>query len=364
MVHEKNILEKKVLEATSDLESREEQMNDLREQLETTKSRSIPNQTKTAESSKAVQRYIQELMAENADKSNKIISLQQSLLEMVGNAEKDKIASMELRRRHEEALQQLRDVTVNYDFERRNSLKMTEKMRKQTDQIKQGDDLRRELFELKLRLSEMREERDEAREELREFRNVTEALNAKFDCVRQEKDQAIEFQEVCSSTVFELKEEKEVLHLKLQEAYLDLNDLRRKNMRLTEDCKSLKGQRDVLMQEREMAVNERVVAEKERDEAVRMKHDLQQSRDESIEAQIRINKALHDDYCKLHEEMDIVRADLRMITEQNELQRLKLREFENANQIVPMKAENAETEPGCAEGEVLDKSEVRLCHFF
>ena len=336
IVHEKNALEKNFLKATNALQDQQQQVEDLREQLEVTKTMPAANHTKPNESSRAVQKYIQELMAENADKSNRIIFLQQSLLDAVGNAEKNRLSYIELQRRHEEVLQQLRDVTINYDWERRNSRRMTEKMRKQTDQIKQGEDLHREIFNLKLRISEMQEQRDEAREELREFRNVTEALNAKFDSVRQEKDQAVEFQEVCSSTVFELRKKEGILQSRLQEAYLDLNDVKRKNMRLTQENQTLRDQRDVLLQEREMTISERNSAVKERDEAMRLKKELQESRDEAIEAQLRINKVLHDDYCKLHEEMDVVRKDLRMITEQNERQRLKLREYENANQIAPV----------------------------
>ena len=321
------------MEAKIELESQQQQMEDLREQLEMKKTRSLPSHTKA---SQAVQRYIQELMAENADKSNRIISLQESLLHAVGSAEKERIANIELQQRHENILQQMRDLTINYDWERRNSRKMTEKMRKQTDQIKQGEDLRREIFELNLRLTEMQDERDEARDELREFRNVTEALNAKFDSVREEKEQAIEFQEVFSSTVSELRDNEEILQSKLQEAYLELNDLKRKNMRLTQECKTLKQQRDAVLNEREMTIIERNNAIRERDEALRLKKELQQSRDEAIEAQLRINKVLHDDCFKLHEEMDVIREDLRMITAENERQHLQLREYESANQMAPM----------------------------
>jgi len=336
MVHEKNALEKKFMEATTDIESKQQQLKDLKEQLEITKAMSLPGRARSSESSQALQRYIQELMAENADKSNRIISLQESLLQAVGSAEKERMAYLELQQRHEDKLQQMRELTINYDWERRNSRKMSEKMRKQTDQIKQGEDLRREIFELKLKLSEMQDERDEAREELREFRNVTEALNAKFDSVCEQKEQAIEFQEVFSTTVYELREKEEVLQAKLQEAYLELNDKKRKNMRLVQECKTLKQQRDAMMRERELTITERNNAVKERDEALRLKKELQQSRDDAIEAQLKINQMLHDDYRQLHEEMDVVREDLRMITAENEKQRLKLREYESVNQMAPI----------------------------
>ena len=338
MVHEKNLLEKKFIEAQNDLENQQQQLKELTEQLKIANSISVQSHS-NSESSHALQRYIRELMAENADKSNRVISLQESLLHAKGSVEKERIAFIDLQQRHEAILQQMRDLTINYDWERHNSRKMTEKMRKQTDQIKQGGDLRREIFELTLKLSEMRDERDEAREELREFRNVTEALNAKFDSVREQKDQAVEYQEVFSSTVYELREKEESLQVKLQEAYLELNDVKRKNMRLTGECKTLRQQRDVVLNEREMMINERNAAIKEREEALRVKKELQQSRDETIEAQLRINQALHDDCCKLHAEMDLIREDLRTITAENEQQRLKLREYESANQMAPIAAD-------------------------
>ena len=329
------------MEAQLELESQQQQIDDMREQLEMKNAMPLPSNTKAIGTSQAVQRYIQELMAENADKSNRIISLQESLLHAVGSAEKERISNIELQQRHENIRTQMRDLTINYDWERRNSRKMTEKMRKQTDQIKQGEDLRREIFELNLRLTEMQDERDEAREELREFRNVTEALNAKFDSVCEEKEQAIEFREIFSSTVFELRENEGILQTKLQEAYLELNDLKRKNMRLTQECKTVKQQRDAVLHEREMMIVERNSAVRERDEALRLKKEMQQSRDEAIEAQLRINQALHDDCCKLHEEMDAICEDLRMISAENERQRLQLREYENANQMTPTKAEQS-----------------------
>ena len=335
VVSEKNVLERKVLEATGDLENQQMQVQDLREQLRNVRAQSLPGNGQSAESAHRVQRYIQELMAENADKSNRIITLQQSLLDAVEKSEKDRVLYLELQQRHEEGLQQLRDLTINYDFERRNSRKMSEKMRRQVDQIRQGEDLRREIFELKLKLSEMQEQRDEARDELREFRNVTEALNAKFDSVHREKEQALEFKEEVSGTVLEMNEEIQGLQIKLQEAYLDLNDLKRKNMRLTQESKTLREQRNCVLQEREVALNERNVAMKERDEAVRMNQDLQKSRDESFEAQLKINKELHEDYTNLHEEMDVVRHDLRIMTEQYEMLQLKLRQEENVRKLAP-----------------------------
>ena len=343
IVHEKNALERKVLETSSNLEDQQQEVQELREQLKNSRGQSLPNHGNAAGNSFTVQRYIQELMAENADKSNRIISLQQSLLDAVENSEKDRASFVDLQRRHEEILQQLRDVTINYDWERRNSIRMSEKMRKQSNQIKIGEDLRREIFDLKLKLSEMQDQRDEARDELREFRNVTEALSAKFDSVRQEKEKAIEFQEECSSTMAELQEESQYLQAKLQEAYLDLNDMKRKNMRLTQESRTHKEQRDVLLQEREIAINERNASMKDLEEALRLNQELRKSRDDSVEAHIKINKMLQDDYNKLHEEMDVVRHELRLITEENERLRLKVRQCENARNMAPLEAlESAE----------------------
>ena len=200
-IKEKSLLEQKIIETAGSLEDEQRQTEELKEEVKTISAKTTHLKRQSAESRLPAHQYVQELVAENADKGNRIISLQHSLLCSIQKAEQDKALIDELQKRLESLLQQIRDLTINYHWERRNSMKMNEKMRRQNDQIRQGDDLRREIFELKLKLVDMKEQRDDAKEELREFRNVTEALNAKFDTVRQEKDTALGIKEEFSGTV-------------------------------------------------------------------------------------------------------------------------------------------------------------------
>ncbi len=334
MVHEKSQLERRMIETVGDLENEQMRTRELREEMMSMSNEARGSRT-SVESLQPAQQYVQELIAENADKSNIIISLQQTLLSAVSKAEQDKATMDELQRRQEEHLQQIRDLTINYDWERRNSRKMGEKICRQNDQIRQGDDLRREIFELKLKLSEMQEQRDDAREELREFRNVTEALNAKFDTVRKEKDLAIGIKENFTGTVLELDEQVQSLQMKLRKANFEYKELERKFARQSQEITTLREQRDVLLQERQVAIQERTAACKERDEALKMNQELQNSRDEAIEAQIKINKSSQDDYAMLEKELEALRCEYNALVKQFEMAQFKLEQGEKEKRLAP-----------------------------
>ena len=310
MVQEKNSLEERLLEATGDLESQQKHVEDLKEELRSITQTAVESRKLTVENLEPINRYMQDLIKENMDKSNAIITLQHRLL--VSNEELDQTRRLmeELRKKNEALMQQFRDLTINYDWERRQSKRLTERVQRQTDEIRKSEDVRREIYELKFKLTEVREERDAANEQLQEFRRVTEALNMKFDLMVQEKEEAMEIHEEVSEKIFHLQEQVHTLEMNLKEANLELKDARRKNIRMSEEIGTYREQRASLLQEREASIQERNAALKERDEALRMNQELQRSRDEAVNKQISINQELESNYKTLLNELDETRREL------------------------------------------------------
>eukprot|EP00794_Sanderia_malayensis_P009407 gene9407-10395_t len=308
MLHEKASLEKKIIETEDSLENEQMKTKDLEEEIMHLSTETLEGSQKSAMDMIPARQYVQELIAENADKSNSIISLQQELLNASAKAQYDKTTIDELQRRYAGLCQQIRDLTINYDLARRNSKKMGEKISRQNDQIRQGDELRREIFELKLKLSEMQEQRDDAKEELREFRNVTEALNEKVDTVRKEKDLAVVIKENFSGTVIDLEEQTRCLQMKLRNLNFAYKDLERKHARQSQEIRTLREEKDILLNEREKAIQERTQVAFERDEALRMNQELQNARDDVIAAQIKINKAAQDNYSALEKDLETLNS--------------------------------------------------------
>eukprot|EP00112_Aurelia_sp_Birch-Aquarium-sp1_P004751 Seg154.9 transcript_id=Seg154.9/GoldUCD/mRNA.D3Y31 product="hypothetical protein" protein_id=Seg154.9/GoldUCD/D3Y31 len=236
-IEEKNTLEKKLFEATENVQLKDRDMQDLKEEIITLASERRATENDANDGDQPMHAYLQELWKDNFERSNVIIALQGRLL--VAN---------------EQSLMYV------YDHERRNSQRLNETMLSQTTET---DVLKRDVLNWKYKYITVKEERDSLQSELDSFHKWTEVLNARFDLISQEKEELKEGSEELSSQYKTLK--KDIAKLETREKWLQFK-VERSNIKaglLKTTLDSLRKHRDSLNDAREIAITEKNEAVKE-----------------------------------------------------------------------------------------------------
>lgn len=130
---------------------------------------------------------IQELIQASFEKSSIIIHLQSKLLEAKEMFDACKRNNEELRSKNENLMQQVRDLTINYDFQRTQSKRLTEQVNQNKCELNRVATTKREIHALKFELARVKEEKDAICHELEEFKEVAVAMNVKCDMLQKEK---------------------------------------------------------------------------------------------------------------------------------------------------------------------------------
>ena len=298
ILEEKNILERKLYETTAELELQQSYFHSMHEEIMHSycKRRATETEAEALKTNQPLQLYLQELWQENMEKGNVIIALQGKLLAVNEEFEIMKRNSEQLEQKNQALKESVKELTINYDSERRNSKKLNETVKEQTDEIQKLDSLRKTVLELKYQVGLVQEERDNCRKELEEFRKWTEVLNARFDIVAQEREELRENSEDISGRYMSVQDRVELLESKLLQSDYRYEAGQREIERLRGVIATHKEQRKQLLIERETAINERNVAIKERDTAQRLNKELQSTRDSTVNDHMALCHELEEKY--------------------------------------------------------------------
>eukprot|EP00794_Sanderia_malayensis_P009401 gene9401-10389_t len=298
ILKEKNNLEQKLSEATDDLQIKDKNMNDLQEKIIqfTAEKRAEATEEDSLQTEQPMQLYLQELWRDNMERSNVIIALQGRLLVANEEIEELKATNSKLAKKNEDFRGQVRNLTIVYDHERRNSKKLNETMISQTTE---SDVLRKEILKWKYDYNCVLEERDMLQNELEDVQKWGEILNARFDIITQEKDELEESSEDLASKYKFLQTYVQKLNAKLKLMEFSNNRYNIETDRLKGTIESLRKNRNSLNAAREAAILSRNEAIKEKARMENLLNETEIKYDQHIGETVESFKDLENKHCQL-----------------------------------------------------------------
>ena len=292
------MLERRLFEAEGDLELQERHFSEMRENIMRAyaERRTAETAEDALKTNQPLQFYLQELWQETMEKSNVIIALQGKLLATNEDIVLLRKTVEELEHKNEKLKTSVKELTINCDCERKQSKRLNETVRTQTDEIMKLEDLNKQLLEVKYQLGIAREERDTCREELEEFQKWVEVLNTRYDFVRQEREELRANTDDISDQYIDLQDRVESLTAKLQESCYKYEASQREIERLKDMLLIHNEQRKQLLLARETAINEKFVAMKELDAVQKVNRELQAKRDNAVNSHMALCHELEEKY--------------------------------------------------------------------
>ena len=185
LLHEKKISEQKLQIALKEIQDREKVIEDLKHALET----SNLNQTETQNSNNNLTHAHEQ---EIYEKDRIIIDLQSKLLAAREYFENFRKTNEVLHRKNENLVLQVRDLTINYDFERSQSRRLSKQVDKNNSDRKQVDQAKCELLKLRFELTKLAEDKEDLSMKVEELTKQNIELESLCGILRKEKTSAEE----------------------------------------------------------------------------------------------------------------------------------------------------------------------------
>jgi hypothetical protein len=184
-LQERKMMEQKMEDVLKELKERENLITDLKKALDDRENNSMHDQLVTdveAYASKA-----DELFRANFDKSCIIITLQSQLLAAKESFEEFRKSNESLRRKNENLVGQVRDLTISYDFQRSQSKRLSKQVDANNTELKQVADTKKELLALRFELARVREENEVLMHKTGELDKRNNELETLCELLHQEK---------------------------------------------------------------------------------------------------------------------------------------------------------------------------------
>lgn len=217
--------------------------------------------------------------------------------------ENDRMRNMlEVEKKQKEmAEQQLTNMKVKFDREKRNSKMLNDKIMNQNEHFKSDQ---KDVRELKLENSILKEEIEKLSVHLKEFQKYGGLLNVKYNAMSMERSQLKEI----AFSYDEAKEKLLELHEKCIALQLDNDFLQRLNQRLQTDNTVFRGYYNTLSEELEKVRLDRINAWNAQQASMDKLDEARRAYDESLNSQMLFNSALETKYNDVCEQLGSVRA--------------------------------------------------------
>lgn len=331
---EKQLLEKQLLKVTSELNSSLKTQDELKFELSIKEINEAENYEQQTLNN--LMNHCQALVQENADKSNIIIALQARLLAVNEDSEQMSKRNEELQQKNTNLMKQVKDLTINYDFQRTQSIKLQEKFNKSSNELTKSKEITRNLHTYKFNLLKMTEEKDELLRKLDEYRNVVTALNAKLSLITEQKEVETEKCSEISEEFMKIRQQARMYEIERDQIKKSTEIFKDKIARLNDELVLSREEKDFLTKQLERTANDRDRAISEQQEVVQYNNDLLKSRDEAVQQQIDLSE-------KMKKRYDAI--SLKLDTTNKELKDLMLESIRNTeNTDAKMKCEIFQTE--------------------
>ena len=313
-------LSKALQETRYELDDKRNRVERLEKQVIELEAKSLEVQTNAQ---KAQDVFNQQLSTEKErinENNTFIIALQMRLLDYKEQIDGLEKRNSELKSENDCLKGKLNEVCKHYEDERRQSMRLTERLQTQKSDIERVQETKRKCRELTFQNQKLLKERDDISEELEQLKNWTEALKVRYDIVKQEKDETLESHETVVADCSSLRDQSYQLELTINQAKRREDDLAKLNKDLEQAVRSYKKQRDLCEQARKEAIMERDQAKIERDEYQKRYKEVVNSRDANINRHMEETKKFEELYDESRKELRIVKG--------------RLEEAENSNRVL------------------------------
>ncbi|XP_048575769.1 flagellar attachment zone protein 1 isoform X2 [Nematostella vectensis] len=282
VLKERRDLENKLDQAESDLEVKHKRVEELERQKSETTTEFLQAYNFANTAKESVVQQLQRLHRDLQERNSYIIALQMKLLSSQERIDSLKGQLAETQAKADGLEQQLSEVTRNYDHQRRESIKLCERLETHKTEIQRSAELKQKLRETQFNWQKAKADCEKLAQELNELKDWCEVLNSRYDIVETEKNQIQESHESKAAENSNLRRRIDELELRISLAGRETEELKKAKTDMEETLKKLKEQRDSFAEYRKEALSERDAARIERDEAVRKYNELLTSRDETI----------------------------------------------------------------------------------
>lgn len=219
-----------------------------------------------------------------------IIQLQMKLLTAHEENETLRKQLDEFGKREDEVLKQLSKVNQDYAIERKETNKLSQQLRSQTEEMKICETLKMKLREVQFENAKLRCELQDKENDLNEVQRWTEALKARFDLIVAEKEEMLKNQKTVHSECSRMHDEISDLRIKL-------NHKERVLVELRQNCKEVEDSAKIYREERDF------FSKSATDSAI----EVDQIRKEVEEINQRHKKALESKELSLRQQTEYVR---------------------------------------------------------
>lgn len=219
-----------------------------------------------------------------------IIQLQMRLLAAHEENETMRQQLNEIRQREDEVLKQLSKVNQEYAIERKETNKLSQQLRSQTEEMKMCETLKMKLREAQFEGAKLRCELQDKENDLNEVQRWTEALKARFDLMVAEKEEMLKSQVTVDSECSRMRDEISDLKIKLNHKERVMEELR-------QNCKEIEDSSKIYREERDF------YSKSMTDSAI----EVDQMRKEMEEINQRHKKALESKESSLRQQTEYVR---------------------------------------------------------
>ena len=262
-----------------------------------------------------------------------IIALQMKLLDYKEQIDGLEKRNSELSSQNDCLKGKLNEICQHYENERRQSLRLTERLETQKSDIERVQETKRKCRELTFQIQQFSKERDDIAEELEQLKNWTEALKVQYDIIKQEKDETWESHETVVADCSSLRNQSYRLELTISQAKRREEDLAKVNKELEEAVKSYRKQRDLCEQAKKEAIIERDQARIERDECQQRYKEVVDLRDTKINEHMEETKKFEALFEEARKELRNLKEHLQEVENDKQMLLVRLMTIES-NKVI------------------------------
>lgn len=325
VLKEKAVLEKKLSRTSSDLLEKNRLIEELERRYFDTEAMLMESHSSAKKVVEGAEQHRQVQNREMLERTHFIIALQMKLLSTKEEVDNLREKLDDSNNEKENLLNRFAQISKNYDNQRRESIKLTEKLESQKDNIQRAEELKVKFRQLQFSNQKLKGEKEEALKELEELKCWTEALKARYDIVEEDRKQTQESHESTVADYSELRDRADELELRLTISAREIEDLKKRCKDYEETSNTYREQRDLYEKAWKETAAEREQLRKDRDEAMCRLTEVIRSRDEAIDRQMEYSRQFEQQYKKTAEELHGVRERLyHTELEIKELRKVKL----------------------------------------
>lgn len=289
---ENELLRRQVQQSNTDLTEAVKKQEELKFELSLKNTSELETNQNDHREKSDLLTHCQALVQDSSDKSNIIIALQARLLAINEDRNEVNRKIEELQMRNKDLTQQVKDLTINYDFQRTKSIRLQEKYEKSHSELSKSAAVTRELHVAKFNLNKVSEERDALHKKLDEYRNVVPALNAKLCLLQEQNEVESEKRTEISEEYFKIRQQAKMVEMERDQGQQLIDFLKEKIDRLEKTIEGFRDQTRFLSDELDKSSSDRHRAVQEREEIAKYNNELLLSRDTAIRNHVDMFKKL------------------------------------------------------------------------